>query len=152
MKTLATMVLAATLLACPAFAQDKKGYDMGACSTDSYLAAHMSVVGKDLEMDTVSRGPNKIEPMEKKLLYKFQSSDKEGNHYLAVVGDEKLTIVVDFDKSVGYFSVDGKLSAVLMFVEDADGSKLADKAILMFKVCQELVNDTPEEMPNVSKS
>ena len=150
MKFLRGLFLATSLLiASCAGGQGKvepKGYDIGACAPDSYLAAHVVFVDKDLKMDLVSEEPGVVDKKEPALLYKFDSKDKNGvSHYvLASQKGVKLELVLDFDKKIGVFLVDGNPGAVLFMFKDDDGSKLAENAMEGFKACVDLVSGEKE--------
>jgi hypothetical protein len=157
MKLLATAALAVALLACPAFAQDKKGYDLGQCGADQFLGAYAIITSAGLELQSVSEGPNRIEPVDPKMFYKFKSEDKDGKHYEYVMeSKKKLEIVLDFKASLGYFNVDGKMNSVFFIAEDEDGSKLSETTIKMFEACKEfnklVEEDKPAEVKGVSKT
>lgn len=150
MKSLRGLFLAASLLivSC-AVGQDKvepKGYDIGACAPDSYLAAHLLTVDKDLKMDLVSEEPGVVDKKEPALLYKFDSKDKNGfSHYVfQSLKGVKLELVLDFDKKIGVFLVDGRPGAVLFMFKDDDGAKLVENAMEGFKACVDLVNGEKE--------
>lgn len=147
MKFLRGLVLAASLLIASCVGGqskvDPKGYDLGACSPDGYLAAHVLFVDKDLKMDLVSEEPGVVEKKDNPVVYKFQSKDKKGlSHFVFVTakGDHKLEMVLNFEKNVGTFLIDDKPAAVLFMLKDDDGAKLAENAMLEFKACVELVN------------
>lgn len=135
------------LIASFATGQDKtpKGYDLGSCAPDSFVAAHVVIVDKDLSLDLINVEPGVIEKQDHPVLYKFQSKDDLGAHYLFVnVKGRKLELVLDFKKSLGRFSVDGEIQAVILIMADDDGSKLAVNAMQEFKACVDLINGTSD--------
>ncbi len=146
MKFLRGLILVSSLLlaACIAPGQEKtasKGYDIGSCSPDSFLAAHVALVEKDLSMDFVSDEPGVVTKIEKPLVYKYQSEDKVGSHYLYETKDgHKLELVLNFEKKFGAFLVDGKPGAVLFLMKDDDGKQLAENAMSEFQACMSLLN------------
>ncbi len=154
MKFMATVALAICLFAASACGQDiKKGYDIGQCSPNSYFAAHVKVVGKDLQMDLASPGPNQSSPIQPVIIYKFVSEDKDGKHVEYVTENKrKFQLVLDFKSNIGYFTVNDEPTSVIFLLEDEDGSKLNEKALLMLKACQEALDEAPAAMPGVSKS
>jgi len=147
MKFLRGLVVVLSLLiaSCTGSGQEKsspKGYDLGACSPDSFLAAHVLVVGKDLKMDLLSEEPGVVDKQENPLVYKFQSKDDKGNsEYLyESPKNRKLRLVLNFDKKQGIFFVDDKPAAVIFIMNDDDGSKLAENAMEEVKACIDLVS------------
>lgn len=140
----------ALLLASCVFAQDKpaasKGYDLGACSPDGFVAVHVLVNDKDLSVDLVSPGPGVVEKQDKPAVYKFKSKDENGVHYVLTSEDGKhtLEIVLNFEKNIGAIVGDGKPVAALFVKADDDGAKLAENAMSEYKACLQLLQDVED--------
>ena len=156
MKTIRVGLLAvALLLAGRGIAQDKAvvqkksvGYDVGSCSTGSFVAAHVEL-GTDFVITVVSPGPDVVKALEKPLVYKFVKSDKDGKHY--VNGPLEIVIVQADEKGLaGRLVKDGEAVAAVFGVP-GDGSKLAENAKDEFGACLSILKET-EEDPKESKS
>lgn len=162
-RILATLVLALSMLAAGFYAQDKpapttssKGFDMMSCDPESFVAGYVTFVGKDLKIESISPGPGQVEKSidDGTNYYKFVSEDKVGFLYERQVGKEKYQVVINYEKKIGFFAVDGKHEAIVFIMADEDGSKLAENAIKGFKVCVDALKDAdqPPQMKNTSKT
>lgn len=146
MNYIVRLFLAASLLVAPiAFGQDKvapKGYDLGVCSpSGSFVAAHVLVEGKDLRVDLISKKEDSVEKETDVIIYKFQSKDDKGVHYVFVSPKEnKLEFVINFEENVGVFFVDGKPLAIIFVIKDDDGSKLTANGLTEYKACYAFFN------------
>ena len=147
-------LLVTFLFAGASFAQEPstpKGFDIGSCSPSAFVAAHFVVVGKDLQVDKTSPGPNQVEDVTNGPVYKFDSEDKDGRHYVYVTkkGD-KYDLVIG--AKLSEFRVNGEMQSVLLSIRDDDGSALAENAITEYKVCIDLVSRAQEQHTDVDLS
>lgn len=144
MKVLRGLFLASCLMIVPfIMAQDKspKGYDLGSCMSDSFAAAHVAVVEKGLSIDWISDAPGSVVKQDHPVVYEFQSSNKGTSRYVYVnAKKQKLELILNFEKNLGLFQVDGEDQAVILIMPDDDASKLADNALKEFQACVDLVN------------
>lgn len=119
------------------FAQDKVvGYDIGGCSPESFVGAHIEV-GKDVIVTMASPGPDRVVKLDEPIVYKFTSEDKEGKHYVQPNGLELVIVRQDDKIVVGKIVDDGKMVAIIFGVP-GDGSKLAENAKTEYKACEDL--------------
>jgi hypothetical protein len=128
---------------------DQKGYDLSACSPSTFYASHVLLVGNDLKLDLMNEEPGVVEKVQTELIYKFQSEDKDGRHYLYVTKNgDKLDLVLNFDKEVGRFVVNEKLTAIVFIVEDSSGEQLSANAMKSLKYCVDLIAESKYTVPS----
>jgi hypothetical protein len=120
-----------------ALAQDKAvGYDVGACTPDSFIAAHIDI-GKDVTVTSMSPGPDRVVKLDEPVVYKFVKEDKDGKHYVQENGLELILAKQDDKTIIGKFVDSGETVAVVYGVP-GDGSKLAENAKIEYKTCEDL--------------
>lgn len=119
------------------FAQDKAvGYDIGGCSPDSFIAAHIEI-DKDVTITSVSPGPDRVVKLDEPVVYKFVNADKDGKHYVQSNGMELIIAKQDDEDIIGKIVDDGKTIAIIFGVP-GDGSKLSENAKVEYETCKDI--------------
>jgi hypothetical protein len=153
MKFLRGLILSCVLLV-PQVAQkaEPKGYDLGACTRDSFVPAHFAVTQEGLKVDEISSEPGSVEKVEGGTLYKYVSKDDKGASYESISKDgSKHRMILNFEKGFGLYLINDEPVAGMFISPDDDGSKLAENAMIQFKACINITSQKKDDS-NISKT
>ena len=150
MKSFKSLLLILALLLATlvptSFAQDKAvGYDAGLCSAEQFVGLHVEASDKEVVVQFVSLGPDRVDKLKDPQVYKFEKEDAAGRHYVADEGkDGKYELVLKFDKDGvnGLLYVDGEKAAKFYGGKAADESNLKETAFLLYQMCRQM-NEAP---------
>ena len=95
--------------------QTTEGYDVGVCSAHQFVALHVAASDKDVVVQFVSLGPDRVDKLERPQIYKF---DKEGVN--------------------GLLYVDGEKAAKFYGGKAADESGLKETAFVLYQMCLQM--------------
>lgn len=123
------------------------GYDAGLCGPDQFVAVHVAISDKEITVQFVNPGPNKVFKLDRPQVFKFTKEDADGRHYL--YEEKQFELVVKFDKSGvdGILYVDGAKAAKFYGAKAADEKNLAEAGFMFFQMCQQI-----HESADASKS
>jgi hypothetical protein len=115
-----------------------QGYDVGVCGAQDFVALHIVASEKDITVQFVSLGPNRLNKVDPQQVYKFTKSDAAGLHYVSDEGkDGKYELVLKFDKDGvnGLLYVDNQKAAKFYGAKAADETNLKETAFILYQMC-----------------